>query len=102
MTLSNEAKPNEAAPRRVDPPEAAPDPRVLWAEERTLLAWIPTGVSMMGFGFVVARFGHHRAVVALVRGDPIKPDTRFSTGIAFSAALVGVVLVAVLLVALMR
>jgi putative membrane protein len=27
------------------------------AEERTFLAWIRTGISLMGFGFVVARFG---------------------------------------------
>jgi putative membrane protein len=27
------------------------------AAERTLLAWIRTGLSLMGFGFVVARFG---------------------------------------------
>ncbi len=33
------------------------DPRVRMAAERTLLAWIRTGLAMMGFGFVVARFG---------------------------------------------
>lgn len=33
------------------------DPRVRLAGERTLLAWIRTGLAMMGFGFVVARFG---------------------------------------------
>jgi putative membrane protein len=33
------------------------DPRIYFAAERTLLAWIRTGLSMMGFGFVVARFG---------------------------------------------
>ena len=33
------------------------DPRVYFAAERTLLAWIRTGLSLMGFGFVVARFG---------------------------------------------
>jgi len=32
------------------------DPRVLYAAERTLLAWIRTGLALMGFGFVVARF----------------------------------------------
>src|SRR6476661_2637477 len=33
------------------------DPRIYFVAERTLLAWIRTGVAMMGFGFVVARFG---------------------------------------------
>ena len=33
------------------------DPRVFFAAERTFLAWIRTGLALMGFGFVVARFG---------------------------------------------
>ena len=33
------------------------DPRVRFAAERTLLAWMRTGLALMGFGFVVARFG---------------------------------------------
>lgn len=32
------------------------DPRVPLAAERTLLAWLRTGLALMGFGFVVARF----------------------------------------------
>lgn len=33
------------------------DPRVYFAAERTLLAWVRTGLTVMAFGFVVARFG---------------------------------------------
>jgi putative membrane protein len=33
------------------------DPRVYFAAERTLPPWVRTGLAMMGFGFVVARFG---------------------------------------------
>ena len=42
------------APRTEQQPE---DPRVRFAAERTLLAWMRTGLALMGFGFVVARFG---------------------------------------------
>ncbi|HXG57649.1 MAG TPA: DUF202 domain-containing protein [Thermoanaerobaculia bacterium] len=34
------------------------DPHVYLSAERTLLSWVRTGLAMMGFGFVVARFGH--------------------------------------------
>ena len=33
------------------------DPRVYFAAERTFLAWLRTGITVMAFGFVVARFG---------------------------------------------
>jgi putative membrane protein len=33
------------------------DPRIYFAAERTLLAWIRTGLTTIGLGFVVARFG---------------------------------------------
>jgi putative membrane protein len=39
------------------PTEPQRDARVYFAAERTMLAWIRTGIAMMGFGFVVARFG---------------------------------------------
>ena len=33
------------------------DPRVFFAAERTLLAWVRTGLGLVGMGFVVAKFG---------------------------------------------
>jgi putative membrane protein len=33
------------------------DPRVFFAAERTLLAWMRTAIGLIGMGFVVARFG---------------------------------------------
>ncbi len=33
------------------------DPRVFFAAERTMLAWVRTGLALIGLGFVVARFG---------------------------------------------
>jgi putative membrane protein len=36
---------------------AEQDPRVYFAAERTFLAWIRTGLALMGVGFAVARFG---------------------------------------------
>ena len=38
-------------------PSHRSDPRVLQANERTLLAWLRTGIGLMAFGFVVARAG---------------------------------------------
>jgi putative membrane protein len=50
-------------------PDSERDPRVRLAAERTLLAWIRTGLAMMGFGFVVARFGLFlRELAAIEKG----------------------------------
>jgi putative membrane protein len=40
------------------------------AAERTLLAWIRTGLAMMGFGFVVARFGLFLQEVQIIQHAP--------------------------------
>ena len=37
--------------------QAEQDPRVYFAAERTFLAWIRTGLGLIGIGFAVSRFG---------------------------------------------
>lgn len=40
-----------------DSVKGADDPRIYFAAERTFLAWIRTGLGLMGVGFAVSRFG---------------------------------------------
>src|SRR5690348_9802990 len=41
------------------------DTRIFFAAERTLLAWVRTGLTVMALGFVVARFGLFLRMIAL-------------------------------------
>lgn len=38
-------------------PASESDPRVFFSAERTLLAWLRTGITIIALGFVVSRFG---------------------------------------------
>ncbi len=64
-----------------------PDPRVFFAAERTLLAWLRTGIAIVGLGFLVSRFGLILRLVLLPGGNAALPASH-----GYSH-LIGVVLV---------
>ena len=56
------------------------------AAERTLLAWIRTGLALMGFGFVVARFGLFLQQLQIVQHTP--PAHSYGLSLWFGTALI--------------
>jgi putative membrane protein len=56
------------------------------AAERTFLAWIRTGLALMGFGFVVARFGLFLQEVRMV--EPGLQTHSYGLSIWFGTALI--------------
>lgn len=69
------------------------DPRVFFAAERTLLAWLRTGLAVIGIGFLVARFGLFLRMLRHPGADISPPLASSLIGIGFvllGATLIGV------------
>jgi putative membrane protein len=66
------------------------DAQVQLAAERTLLAWVRTGLALMGFGFVVARFGLFLHELAGVRGEAVVAGHGYSLWIGVGLVAMGV------------
>jgi putative membrane protein len=64
--------------------ERGPDLRILQANERTLLAWIRTGLALMAFGFVIGRIA-----VWLKMEHPERGESSVSLGVGIAIVAVG-------------
>lgn len=59
------------------------------AAERTLLAWIRTGLALMGFGFVVARFALFLNELLKAGSSRSVPFPSYNLSLWFGIALIG-------------
>jgi len=68
----------------------ATDPRIYFAAERTLLAWLRTGIAIIGLGFLVARFGLFLAIARnpLATTPSITGSTVIGTGFVMLGSMV--------------
>lgn len=70
-------------------PIADHDPRVFFAAERTLLAWLRSGLTVMAFGFVIARFGLFVQLLALQGHGRAAHASAFSAALGIAFVLAG-------------
>ncbi len=70
------------------PTDVKIDPATEMAAERTMLAWIRTGLALMGFGFVVAKFGLFLQKLAEIKDIHIKVAANQSASVWIGIVLV--------------
>ena len=71
-------------------PEAHEDPRIYFAAERTFLAWLRTGLGLMGIGFAVSRFGLFLRQLHMTGNMPL-PRTGLSVYSGVVLVILGVI-----------
>lgn len=70
------------------------DPRVFFAAERTLLAWVRSGIAVMALGFVVAKFGLFLSLLSVSNpaNNALHPSNGLSNIFGIALVIIGVVI----------
>jgi len=66
------------------------DPRIYFAAERNLLAWVRTGLALMGLGFVIARFGLFLRELEAAGGQAAQQPLRLSLWVGALLVVCGI------------
>lgn len=68
------------------------DPRVFFAAERTLLAWVRSGLAVMALGFVVAKFGLFLSILSTSNSinNALHPSSSVSKYLGVTLVVIGV------------
>ena len=94
MNYDNNLQEKGTSPNQVGVGNPSPveiDARIYMAAERTFLAWIRTGIALMGFGFVVARFGLFLRELTIAGTQQQLPSTGFSLPIGIGLIAFGII-----------
>lgn len=76
-------------------PISKSDPRVFFAAERTLLAWLRTGLTIIALGFVISRFGLFVQLLATQsHGSTHAAHSSFSAALGTAFVIVGTLVIA--------
>jgi putative membrane protein len=65
------------------------DPRVYFAAERTLLAWVRSGLTIIAMGFVIARFGLFLTLVPAAASMSMGTGHRLSEVLGVALVIIG-------------
>lgn len=73
----------------------ASDPRVFFASERTLLAWVRTGIAIVGLGFIISKFGLFLRLIMAEHGSAaFVQDARASSLLGVCFVVLGALAIA--------
>lgn len=72
----------------------ASDPRVFFAAERTLLAWVRSGIAVMALGFVVAKFGLFLSLLSTSNSanNALYPSNSVSKYLGITLVVIGILI----------
>jgi len=77
-------------------PVTESDPRVFFAAERTLLAWLRTGLTIIALGFVISRFGLFVQLLATQsQGSSPVARSSLSAGLGVTFVIIGTLAIVV-------